>query len=185
MWPDITAAYHGVHRAAHLLDNKEGRSAEDLRCAYECLLAEIGSFALSEAEPSRASGTDLLRQASLQFVKVTESYGEGLFACYRVPDLPPTNNDLEPFFGSARYHERRVSGRKRASPGTVVRGPVRLAVAVATRQRCFSADELRPGDLASWRALRQDLEQRHETRRQQRQLRFACPPRSQGLSGKH
>ena len=120
---------------------------------------------------SSPSATSLLRDASLQFVKVSQSYGEGLFACYSVPGLPPTNNDLEQFFGSARYHERRVSGRKSAAPGTVVRGSVRLVAAVATRAHPFSAEDLRPRDLARWRALRQDLEQRHETRRKQRRFR--------------
>ena len=123
LWPEIRTAYSWLYRAAHLLGNKEKRSVEDLRCAYDRLLEQIGSFASSaaccEADPSPASApeaTALLRAASLQFVKVSKSYGEGLFACYSVPGLPPTNNDLEQFFGSARYHERRVSGREGASP---------------------------------------------------------------------
>ena len=60
--------------------------------------------------------------------------------CYDVADLPRTNNDLEQFFGSYRYHERRCSGRKVACPGTVVRGSVRLIAAAATpdcdRSKC-------------------------------------------------
>src|SRR5204863_5235243 len=55
-----------------------------------------------------------------RFVKVTKSYWPGLFACYGSKDIPRTNNDLEHLFGSHRYHERRASGRKRASPGLVV-----------------------------------------------------------------
>jgi hypothetical protein len=53
------------------------------------------------------------------FVKVTQSYWPGLFKCYESADLPRTNNDLEHAFGSHRYHERRASGRRRASPGLV------------------------------------------------------------------
>ena len=48
---------------------------------------------------------------------------------YDVAGLPRANNDLERFFGSYRYHERRCSGRKVACPGTVVRGSVRLVAA--------------------------------------------------------
>lgn len=58
------------------------------------------------------------------FLKVTKSYWKGLFCCYRFPEgtLPPTNNNLEHLFGSARYHERCASGRRNASPAMVVRG---------------------------------------------------------------
>ena len=66
------------------------------------------------------------------------SYGPGLFHCYEVADLPRTNNDLEQLFGAARYHERRTTGRKVASPALVVRGSVRVVAAVATRRQPFS-----------------------------------------------
>ena len=58
------------------------------------------------------------------FLKVTRSYWPGLFHSHEVEGLPRTNNELEQFFGSYRYHERRCSGRKVACPGTVVRGSV-------------------------------------------------------------
>ena len=48
---------------------------------------------------------------------------------------------------------------------------MRLVAAIATRARTFSAEDLRPRDLARWRVLRQDLEQRHEMRRKQRRFR--------------
>src|SRR3712207_8356057 len=67
------------------------------------------------------------------FLKVTVSYWPCRFHCYGVADLPRTNNDLEHLFGSNRYHERRATGRKTASPGTVLRGAVRLIAATATR----------------------------------------------------
>jgi hypothetical protein len=44
------------------------------------------------------------------FQKVTASYWNGLFACHQVHDLPPTNNRLQQFFGTARHVERRVTG---------------------------------------------------------------------------
>lgn len=112
-----------------------------------------------------------LAPAVEQFRKVSASYGTGLFHCYDVPDLPPTNNALEQYFGSARYHERRATGRKGASPGLVVRGAVRLLAAVATRsQPCADAD-LAPTDLAAWRTLRGQLQTRQAARCAQRRFR--------------
>ena len=92
-----------------------------------------------------------------------------------MPELPRTNNDLEHCFGSARYHERRASGRKGASPAMVVRGSVRLLAAVATPPEGFDAAGIRrPMDIEGWRALRSSLEKRQETRRDQ--LRFRRNP---------
>jgi hypothetical protein len=70
-------------------------------------------------------------------LKVTKSYWKGLFRCYRFAKgtLPGTNNDLEHLFGSARYHERRASGRRNASPAMVLRGSVRVVAAIATPPR--------------------------------------------------
>jgi hypothetical protein len=115
-----------------------------------------------------------LRWAIPHFLKVTKSYWTGLFRCYATPALPRTNNDLEQCFGSARYHERRATGRKAASPAMVVRGSVRLVAAVATRVHPADATELRPWDITAWRALRGALEERQETRRAQ--LRFRRDP---------
>jgi hypothetical protein len=102
---------------------------------------------------------------------VTASYGADLFHCYDVPGLPPTNNALEQCFGSVRYHERRATGRKGASPGLVVRGAVRLVAAVATRAQAFAGPDLQPTDLAAWAALRAQLARRQETRCAQRRFR--------------
>ena len=106
-----------------------------------------------------------------QFLKVTASYAPHLFQCYDVPDLPPTNNALEHLFGAARYHERRATGRKGASPGLVVRGAVRVVAAVAARDRRFDGTDLRPADLAAWRTLRRQLATRQDARCAQRRFR--------------
>jgi hypothetical protein len=112
-----------------------------------------------------------LREALAHFRKVTRSYWPGLFRCYDVADLPRTNNDLEQFFGSYRYHERRCSGRKVACPGTVVRGSVRVVAAAATRLRPISATDLIPSDLKKWRDLRGSLERRQAVRTLGRRFR--------------
>jgi hypothetical protein len=101
------------------------------------------------------------------FCKVTRSYRPGLFHCYAVPDLPRTNNGLEQMFGSQRYHERRATGRKMASPAIVLRGEVRVIAALATRLHPPTARELGRVSRKRWA----DLRRRLESRRQGRTLR--------------
>ena len=112
-----------------------------------------------------------LAPAVAQFRKVTASYGADLFHCYDVAGLPRTNNDLEQYFGAARYHERRATGRKCASPALVVRGAVRVVAAVAARDRTFTDTELRPRDPARWHDLRRQLAARQTARCAQRRFR--------------
>lgn len=108
------------------------------------------------------------------FHKVTRSYWPGLFHCYHRSDVPRTNNDLEQFFGAHRYHERRATGRKGASPALVLRGAVRMAACAATRLRSFAGEELAPKNLQNWQALRQQLESRRQQR--VRRARFRRNP---------
>jgi len=110
-----------------------------------------------------------LGAAAAHIAKVTASYGEGLYRCYDVPDLPRTNNELERCFGSVRYHERRVTGRRTITGGAVVRGPVRLATILATREG--RVIDVRLTDRAAWQRLREQLDYRRETRRAQRRFR--------------
>jgi hypothetical protein len=98
------------------------------------------------------------------FVKVSRSYWPGLFACYDTAELPRTNNDLEQAFGSHRYHERRATGRKGASPALVLRGSARLVAGLATRSREVTAADLAGADRVAWKQLRAELEERRERR---------------------
>ena len=127
--------------------------------------------ALLDTKTTRRDTLGALAPAVDQFLKVTASYWPGLFHCYDVADLPRTNNDLEHYFGSARYHERRATGRRGASPGLVVRGAVRVVAAVATRAQPVAETDLRPADLAAWRTLRQQLATRQAARCAQRRFR--------------
>ncbi|SRR5579883_2798562 len=158
LWTDVEQGYAWVYRAAHILSNDEQHIATQVSQTYETLLAEM------ERTPT---SSELLTT----FRKVTTSYWSGLFHCYEHVDLPRTNNDLEQYFGSARYHERRATGRKQASPGVVVRGAVRAVASVASRQHPFSGPELYPTDLTRWHTLRSELNHRHETRRMQYRFR--------------
>jgi hypothetical protein len=158
LWPPIRQGYDWVHRAAAILGS-EDQDSPTIRRRLASLLAAM-------VQHSQSEGTLLATVA--QFRKVSRSYWRGLFACYTVPGLPRTNNALEQTFGSHRYHERRATGRKAASPALVLRGAARMIAAVATRQRPFTRDDLAFTDWQRWRDLRRTLEQR----RQQRVERF-------------
>jgi hypothetical protein len=162
LWSDVEQGYAWVHRAAHLLSNDANQTAAEVRQAHEDLLTEMEQ-APTPSEP--------LATMLSTFRKVTTSYWPGLFHCYDLPDLPRTNNALEQYFGSARYHERRTTGRKQASPSLVVRGAVRVVASVASRLHPFSGRELCPTDLTQWRALRSELNHRNVARRLQHRFR--------------
>jgi hypothetical protein len=163
LWPPVVAAYRWVKQVARLLKNKAGRPAV-VRRRLSGVLSQIRRAA--ERTPEVAAAAQLRH-----FVKVTRSYWPGLFACYGSADLPRTNNDLEHLFGSHRYHERRASGRKRGSPGLVVRGSVRVVSGLATRLRPEEGLRLSAGYVGRWREQRAELDRRREARRQQRRFR--------------
>ena len=158
LWPDIRVGDRWVHQGAHILSNQEQRAALTVQRRLGGLLGAMTRY-------QAAAGT--LAPALAHFRKVTRSYWPGLFTCYTVPDLPRTNNDLEQFFGAYRYHERRTTGRKVASPSLVLNGPFCVIAAAATRLHTHAAAELAPENIRAWQALRQT----RESRRQQRALR--------------
>jgi Transposase, Mutator family len=164
LFPAVRESYKWVKRAARILKNEEGLSAKKVRRRLVQLLVRMRQAAVTTDEPSVRTGLQ-------QFLKVTKSYGSGLFRCYESPDIPRTNNDLEHTFGSHRYHERRASGRRRGSPGLVVTGSARVISGLATRLRPEEGLVLRPDYVEGWQALRAELERRRESRRQQRRFR--------------
>lgn len=114
---------------------------------------------------------ETLGGAVAHFLKVTRSYWAGLFPCYEVADLPRTNNALEQLFGAHRYHERRASGRKGASPALVLRGAARVIAAAATRERPYTARELATARREDWQRLRQELDTRRQRRTERTRFR--------------
>jgi hypothetical protein len=162
MWPAIQTAYDWVHRAALLLENDAEAPGCEVRRRMDDLLAEM-------RDEQATVGT--LQPAVAHFLKVSASYWPGLFHCYDVDGLPRTNNGQEQYFGSARYHQRRASGRIHASVATVVRGSVRVLASTATRLHLFGEYELRHPNLERWTTLRRALEVRQEARRQQGRFR--------------
>jgi hypothetical protein len=161
LWPAIQLAFGWVHQAAHIL----GTEGIDKAAAQRRLGGLLGAMARHH---DRVGG---LAPAVDHFIKVSRSYWPGLFHCYEVADLPRTNNDLEQLFGSYRHHERRVSGRKAASPAMVVRGAARIIAAVATRQQPERMRDLIGADRESWAELRAELAQRRQRRVERRRFR--------------
>jgi hypothetical protein len=158
LWPDGRVGSRWVHQAAHILSNQDQREALTVQ-------HRLGGLLGAMTRHQTAAGT--LAPALAHFRKVTRSDWPGLLACYTVPALPRTNNDLEQFFGAYRYHDRRPTGRKVASPSLILSGSVCVMAAAATRRHTYAAAELAPENVSAW----QELRQARETRRQQRTLR--------------
>ena len=161
LWAPLKATQRWLARAAEVLTNEEKADAVRVEEKYRELLEDI----------LKAKGDESVAEWATTFYKVTRSYWRGLFHCYDIPELPRTNNDLEQYFGAARHHERRATGHKRPTSALVVRGSVRLVAAVATQLREWPGQALRPGSVAAWQQLRQELEVRHEARRAARRFR--------------
>jgi hypothetical protein len=166
LFPAVGEAYRWVNRVARILKNEAGSPAKAVRRRLVRLLVRMRRAAAAAEEPSVGAGLK-------HFLKVTKSYWPGLSRCYDSADVPRTNNDLEHTFGSHRYHERRSSGRRRASPGLVVMGSARVISGLATRLRPDEGLVLRPGYVEDWQELRAELERRRESRRKQRRFRHA------------
>jgi hypothetical protein len=161
LWPSIRLAFGWVHQAAHIL----GVTDIDRETARKRLGGLLGAMARHK------DTVGPLASAAGHFLKVSRSYWPGLFHCYEVEGLPRTNNALEQLFGSYRHHERRVSGRKVASPALVLRGSARIIAAVATRQQPERASDLIRADREAWAKLRAELAERRQRRTERRRFR--------------
>ena len=161
LWPAIVLAFGWVHRAAGIL----GAEGAGGRAVRQQLGGLLGAMARHRTRAGALAG------AVGHFLRVSRSYWPGLFACYDTPELPRTNNDLEQAFGSHRYHERRATGRKGASPGLVLRGAARLVAGLATRAGVGTAADLAAADGDRWKQLRAEMEQRRQRRVERRRFR--------------
>jgi len=161
LWPAIRLAFGWVHLAAPIL-GAAGRGAAAVR-------QRLGGLLGARARHQSKAGP--LASAVGHFLKVSRSYGPGLFHCYEVEGLPRTNNALEQLFGSYRHHERRVSGRKVASPVLVLRGSARIMAAGATRQQPERVKDLIGADRQKWAQLRAELAERRQRRVERRRFR--------------
>src|SRR3954447_24234415 len=126
LWPDICRAYGWVHGAARILNNTGGL---DAAAVARRLAGPVVAIGRHRAKAGTLAG------AVDHFLKVTRGYRPGLFHGCAVAGLPRTSDDRERRFGWRRRHERRATGRETASPGMVLRGPVRLVAAALARLR--------------------------------------------------
>ena len=127
-----------------------------MACSARCVVIGTGRESSPRGGSFRESDSELLA---------------GLFACYEVAGLPRTNNDLEQLFSSHRYHERRATGRRGASPSLVLRGSARLIASVATRLREVTASDLASADREQWEQLRAGVGDTAQRRVERRRFR--------------
>jgi hypothetical protein len=165
LWPALQTAYEWVHQITDILANPHQLKGAEVRQQLEDLLSTM------QRQQDKVA---VLGNVVEHFAKVTANYAPGLFYTYDRLDLPRTNNDLEQCFGSVRRHERRATGRKGAVPGLIVRGPVRVLAAIATKRQCFLVQGLKLRDPLAWHNLRSQLASRQDTRIMQ--LHFCKDP---------
>lgn len=162
LWPPIEKLHAHLRRVGEILANKTQKSAAGVRRAMRRQLATM---------KSEGVGDEFVRQALDHFAKVTASYWPGLFHTYQVPGLGRTNNATEQFFGAWRWHERRATGRKRASRTEVLLGQASLASSLATRKHPLTGEDLAQVDLARWHQTRQLIAQRRAAFKKRRAFR--------------
>jgi hypothetical protein len=167
LWPEVREGFDLLKRLARVLKNEGLHTGEQVRAKFDVVLKQMSAA----AQRARERKQEKLAEALEHFVKVSGSYEPGLFHCYDIMDVQPTNNELEQTFGSYRHHERRVSGRKTGSPSLVLRGSVRLVSALLTRLEEISPEELAPVNLEEWQQKRADLRRRRAARAQQTRFR--------------
>ncbi len=151
-----------IHQAVTILDNEE---------ELPVLLVQqrFGAWMIFMSDHREQLGS--LADSMNHLLKITRSYWSGLFHCYRVENLPKTNNDLEQVFGSFRHHTRRTTGRKKAGASLLIRGSSRSPAAIVTQIKTFTATDLATVDLISWQEQRSSLELLRQKRLQQRRFR--------------
>ena len=153
-----------MFRAAAILANVAGLTGAAVKASYRGLLGAMARHAERAGELARGGGA------------LPEGDAELLAGAVPLLRRGRTCRGRTTTWSSCsaahRYHERRCSGRKVASPGLVVRGSVRLLAAVATRLRGeVRGEDLAPSDLEAWRELRAGLERRQAVRAQGRRFR--------------
>lgn len=94
----------------------------------------------------------------------------GLFRCYDVPDLPPTNNDLETSFGRLKTNQRRVTGCKSVN-NFVLRYGAYAAFVDLSESKAELLARLRQVDRAAYQRERQRLQTILAEARDQRRFR--------------
>ena len=166
-WPSLILFFTWLGQATRILVNPDQQPAAFVQAQYQALRASFAAELLTPAgEALGAWGS--------HFLQITQRYWAGLFPCYDVADLPRTNNDLEHLFGKLRHHERRITGRKVATPSLILRGSVRVLSAVLSWLQPLTPRQLGQVNLAQWQEERRQLGKLRQARGLQ--LRFRQQP---------
>lgn len=161
LWKSISITYSWVKQVAAILENQDEKDSQSVQFEFDNLINSI----------RKDKGKALELEKSINhFLKVSNSYQDGLFHCYSIAEFPRTNNDLEQTFGSFRHHQRRCTGQKK-SPRLVIRGSSRLIAAIATKLTTFSNSALAQVNVERWHNFRKHLQEINHCRIQQRHFR--------------
>jgi hypothetical protein len=82
---------------------------------------EVTQFLEKLAQEATAHPNDAVVIASIG--KAIRNRWWGLFTCYRVSEVPSSNNELETFFKDLKHHQRRITGRKAVQEFILRYGP--------------------------------------------------------------
>jgi hypothetical protein len=103
---------------AHLLDKERAHryhwTARDVKRRVSQWLRRLKQRTATDARDARTAA---------HITKTVRSWWWGLFTCFRVPQLPATNNGHELFFNHFKQRQRRVTGRKSVEAFVLRYGP--------------------------------------------------------------
>jgi hypothetical protein len=92
---------------AHLLriqdEDGQPRRARQVKREVKAFLVRLEQDTARDAQDTRVVQ---------HLIRTIRNRWWGLFTCYRVRGLPPTNNDQETFFNQLKHNQRRICGRK-------------------------------------------------------------------------
>lgn len=130
---------------------------------------------LGEIDTALAAGRvpDWLRRPVAHVGTILRRLGDGLYHCYDVPDLPPTNNAQEQFYRRIKSGYRRATGRRRADAFVVrVGGFAAYATAASTTPEAEVLHHLAGVPAAAWQRERVALRATQERQAKMRRFRL-------------
>ena len=130
--------------------------------------ARVDEYLCALSQRADLDETD--RAVAQHIVQTFRNRWWGLFRCYDVPSLPPTNNDLETFFGRLKTNQRRVTGRKSVNSFVLRYGAYAASVDLSESKAELLA-RLRQVDRAAYKRERQQLKTILAEARDQRRFR--------------
>jgi hypothetical protein len=142
-------------------------TGEGVRAAVEARLDAI------DAEIGAGQVPEWLQGPAAHLGVVLRRLGDGLYRCYDVPGLPPTNNEQERFYRRIKAGHRRTTGRRRADSFVVrVGGFAAYATAASTEPEGDVLRRLAGVPAARWEPERAALRATQERQATMRRFRL-------------